>query len=42
VLNATFNNISVIWWWSVSLVEWNQSTRRKPQTCSKLLANFIT
>jgi len=29
VFNATFNNISVIsWWWS---------TRRKPQTCRKLL-----
>ena len=43
--------ISVILWWSVSLLEetvvpgenpWPSSTRRKPLTCSKSLTNFIT
>jgi hypothetical protein len=34
VFNATFNNILVIWWRSVSLVPGgNRSTQRKPQTC---------
>jgi len=33
VLNATFNYISVISWWSDSLVWGNQSTRRKLSTC---------
>ena len=41
VFNATFNNISVISWWSVLLGE-NCRTRRKPLTCLKLLTNFIT
>jgi hypothetical protein len=41
-LNATFNNISVISWQSLSLIDGeNQSTRRKPSTCRKSLANFI-
>jgi hypothetical protein len=39
VLNATFNNISVISWRSVSLVG---DTQRKPPTCCKSLTNFIT
>ena len=42
VFNATFNNISVISWWSVLLVEQNRSTRRKLSTCRKSLTNFIT
>ena len=42
VFNATFNNISVISWWSVLLVEETRSTRRKPQNCCKSLTNFIT
>jgi hypothetical protein len=33
VFNATFNNISVILWWSVLLVEEIGSTWRKPTTC---------
>ena len=35
VFNATFNNISVILWQSVLVVE-------KPPTCRKSLTNFIT
>ena len=42
VFNATFNNISVISWWSVLLVEQNRSTRRKLSTYRKSLTNFIT
>ena len=42
VLNATFNNISVISWQSVILVGGNRSTLRKPPTCHKSLTNFIT
>jgi hypothetical protein len=34
VFNATFNNISVISWWSVLLVEGNRNTWRKPLTCA--------
>jgi len=41
VFNATFNNILVILWWSVLLVE-EMSTQRKPPTCHKSLTNFIT
>ena len=37
VFNATFNNISVMSWWSVLLVE---ETRRKSQTCRKSLTNL--
>ena len=39
VFNATFNNISVILWQSVLLVE---KTWRKSPTCRKSLTNFIT
>ena len=42
VFNATFNNISVISWWSVILSQKNRSIRRKPPTCRKALTNFIT
>jgi hypothetical protein len=41
VFNTTFNNISVISWWSVLLVE-EISVQRKPPTCCKSLTNFIT
>ena len=39
VFNATFNNISVISWRSVLLVE---ETGRKPPTCRKSLTNIFT
>jgi hypothetical protein len=39
VLNATLNNISVISWRSVLLVE---ETRRKTTTCHKSQTNFIS
>jgi hypothetical protein len=42
VLNGTFNNISVISWPSVLLMEENRSTWRKPLTCRKSLTNLIT
>ena len=42
VLNATFNNISVISWWSVLLVEETGVPGEKPSTCRKSLTNFIT
>jgi hypothetical protein len=35
VFNSTFNNIPVISWRSVLLVEQNAVTRRKPPTCHK-------
>ena len=38
VFNATFNNISVISWRSVALVEYPE----KPQSCCKSLTNFLT
>ena len=41
VFNATFNNISVISWWSVLLVGKPEYTE-KPPTCRKWLTNFIT
>ena len=41
VFNATFNNISVISWRSVLLVEETEVTR-KPPTCRKSLTNLIT
>jgi len=34
VLNTTFNNISVISWWSGFIGWWNRSTRRKSQVAS--------
>ena len=42
VFNATFNNISVISWRSVLLVEETGVNLKKPNTCRKLLTNFIT
>ena len=42
MLNATFNNISVILWWSVLLVEVRRVFVEKPLTCRKSLTNFIT
>jgi len=42
LFSATFNNISVISWWSVLLVDETRSPRRKPPTCRKSLTNFIT
>ena len=35
VFKATFNNISVIPWWSVLLVEETGAPRGKPLTCRK-------
>ena len=37
MLNATFNNISVISWRSVLFVEVTGGPRKKPQTCRKSL-----
>jgi len=42
VFNATFNNISVISWQSVLLVEETGGPGGKPPTCCKSLTNFIT
>ena len=44
VFKVTFNNISVISWWSVLLMEETgvPGERRKPPTCRKSLTNFIT
>jgi hypothetical protein len=42
VFHTTFNNISVISWRSVLLVEETGSTLRKQQTCRKSLTNLIT
>ena len=39
VFNATFNNFSVISWWSVVF---GRGSRSKPPTCRKLLTNLIT
>ena len=36
VFNATFNNISVILWWSVLLVEYTEKTNDLPQVTDKL------
>jgi len=39
VLNAAFNNISVIWWWSILLVDETRvpgENHRKPQVTDKL------
>jgi hypothetical protein len=41
VFNATFNNISVILWWQVLLVEETGVPGEKPPTCRKSLKNFI-
>jgi hypothetical protein len=42
LLNATFNNISVISWLSVLLVEETGVPVEKTLTCRKSLTNFIT
>jgi len=42
MFNATFNNISVISWQSVSLVEETGVPGEKSPTCCKSLTNFIT
>jgi len=44
VTNTTFNNIAVISWRSILLVEETGilTSQRKPQTCHKSLTNFIT
>jgi len=42
VFNTTFNNVSVILWLSVLLVEETGIPRKKPQNCYKSLTNFIT
>ena len=41
MFNATFNNISVILWQSVLLLEETEVPGRKPPTCHKSLINFI-
>ena len=41
VFKATFNNISVVSWQSILMVE-ETSTQRKPPTCRQSLINFIT
>jgi hypothetical protein len=40
VFNVTFNNISVISWWSVLLVEETGVPRENPPTCRKSLSNY--
>jgi hypothetical protein len=42
VFNATFNNISDIYRGGQFIGGGNQSIKKKPQTCRKLLTNFIT
>ena len=42
VFNTTFNNISVISWRSVLLVEETEGPVEKPPTYRKSLTNFIT
>jgi len=42
LFNATFNNISVILWRSVLLVEETGESGEKPPTCHKSLTNIIT
>ena len=42
VFNATFNNVSVISWQSVLLMEETVVPGKKPPTSSKSLTNFIT
>jgi len=42
VFNATFNNISVISWRSVLLMEETGVPREKPPICRKSRTNFIT
>ena len=42
VINATFNNMSVISWRAVFIGRGNWSTRRNKPTCRKSHTNFIT
>jgi hypothetical protein len=42
VFNATFNNILVISWWSVLLMEETGINARRKPPCHKSLTNFIT
>jgi hypothetical protein len=42
VFNATFNNISVISWWSVLLVKETRIQMYQEKICCKSLKNFIT
>jgi hypothetical protein len=42
VFNANFNNISVISWRSILLVEETGVAEKKPQSCHKSLTDFIT
>jgi hypothetical protein len=42
VVNATINNISVIFWLSVLLMEETTEPRENLPTCRKSLTNFIT
>jgi hypothetical protein len=42
VVNANFNNISVVSLWAVLLVEETGVAGKKPPTCRKSLTNFIT
>jgi transcriptional regulator len=42
VLNATFNNISVISWRSVLLVEKNRNTWKISPTCRKSLIKIVS
>ena len=39
VLNATFNNISVVWWLSVLLVE---KKRRITSSCCQILSHYVS
>jgi hypothetical protein len=41
VFHATFNNISVISWWSVLLVEETGETADLPQVTDKLLSHNV-
>jgi hypothetical protein len=41
VLNTIFNNISVISWWPVVLVEETRGPKEKPPTCRKSLTNLL-
>ena len=39
--NVSFNNISVISWWSVLLVEYPKKTTDLPQVIDKLLSHNV-
>jgi hypothetical protein len=42
VFNATFNNISVVLWWSVLLVEYPEKTTDLLQVADKLSHNVVS